>query len=93
MGEVGVDRAEDHASFEVAGKLSGEGCRLLGGQAVLLDECEAGSSLSEACRMGGSIGEIFDLDDSMALLGWGSFLAVDVGPTGGCWGLDGSCCT
>ena len=28
--------------------------------------------------MGGSIGDIFDLDDGMALLGWGSFLAVDV---------------
>ena len=78
MGEVGVHRAEDHASLEVVGKLPGEGCRLLGGQAVLLDEREVGSSLSKASRMGCSIGDIFDLNDSMAFLWWGGFLAVNI---------------
>ena len=63
MFEVGVQGPEDSGALEVVAELSGECCCLLWWKAVLLNYGEVGLALPKSSGMGGSIRDIFHLDD------------------------------
>ncbi len=76
--EVGVERPEDSSALVVVAELSGESSSLVLREAVLLDQGKVGLALPEVSSMSGSIRDILNIDNRVALLWNREFLAVDV---------------